>query len=66
MAGWKGLEAMLNKCDHKYIFIESKKKTEEGSYQIGWKRVDRFYCERCLEQREVVKEEWSREAPAWW
>lgn len=52
-------------CVHRWVFIESLYTVESGSYQMCWKRRDRFYCEHCLEQRETKKEEWSRERPGW-
>ena len=53
-------------CDHRFIFLEAKRRTEDGSYQLHWILTERFYCERCLLQRVTTRDEWSREAPAWW
>lgn len=55
-----------SECEHKWVFIDSIYGSESGTYQIGWKRLDRFFCEKCLQQKEVKKEEWNRETPAWW
>lgn len=52
-------------CEHQWVFIESKYSSDPGAYQICWKRLDRFYCQKCLEQKEVKKQEWDREKPEW-
>ena len=53
-------------CDHKYVHLETVKRTESGAYQIRWIRIERYYCERCLESCDVKKEHWSRERPEWY
>jgi hypothetical protein len=54
-------------CDHRFVLLDSRLKTvSSAAYQIHWMRTDTFFCERCLEQREVVKDEYSRDAPKWW
>lgn len=54
-------------CAHKFVHLETKKWTDaSGTYQIGWLRMDRFFCEKCLEQRQEKKEEWSRNKPEWY
>ena len=54
-------------CEHHFTYIGSHKRVvDNGAYQMLWRRVERFYCTRCLEQRDIVKEEWSREAPDWY
>lgn len=54
-------------CDHVFVHLETIKKTDTtGTYQIGWKRTDRFFCQKCLEQRETYKSEWSRDKPEWY
>lgn len=52
-------------CVHHWVFIESHYTTESGTYQFCWRRFDRFYCDKCLEQKETKKEEWSRDRPEW-
>jgi len=56
----------VTECEHRWIFLEAKRRTENGSYQIHWILHERFYCEKCLEQRETTKDDWSRNAPTWW
>lgn len=53
-------------CDHKFVYLETTKHTENSVYQIGWTRIDRYYCEKCLEYRNKVMEEWSRDKPEWY
>lgn len=55
----------MNECDHKWAFMETvKQRGERASFGISaqkqWKRVDRFYCEKCLEIKEIIKT-----APGW-
>jgi hypothetical protein len=61
----------MSDCDHKWVHLESIKKEDGISYTYctSLKKVDRFFCEKCLEQKEVVKEcEVSRHSkyPDWW
>jgi hypothetical protein len=46
-------------CTHKFVHLETVKERPRSipnSYSVlGWKRIDRFYCEKCLEQKEFVK-----------
>jgi len=45
-------------CEHKWVFLR-----DGGTREIGyrkWFHVDVFFCEKCLEQREIetaIKEE---------
>lgn len=49
-----------NTCKHKFVHYETVKEKPRdipNSYgRLGWKRVDRFYCEKCLEIVEKTKE----------
>lgn len=53
-------------CEHKFVHFETFKSRESGIYQTGWKRVDRFFCEKCLEYKDVEQMEWSRDKPIWY
>ncbi len=57
---------MDNSCDHKFVHIETIKKTGRGGYQIEYIKIDRYFCEKCLEQKEIQKREWSDQTPLWW
>lgn len=38
-------------CEHKWVFLR-----DEGTIEVGyrhWRKVDLFYCERCLDQRRI-------------
>ncbi len=53
-------------CEHDFRHIDTSyigKYREFGN--TTYTRVDRFYCSKCLENKEVVKEENSREMPEW-
>lgn len=54
-------------CNHKYIFIETiKRRTGHQSYLSTYIKTDRFFCEKCLKQKETIKETHSRNIPDWW
>ncbi len=54
-------------CEHRFVFLRSVKWTDDsGSYNTHFFRVDTFFCEKCLEQKEVKKDEYSRETPNWY
>ena len=59
-----------SKCEHKYVHLETVKEKPQGisgtySY-TDWKRVDRFFCEKCLEVVERTKTASGRgEQPDW-
>lgn len=54
-------------CDHKFTFLRTAKKVDgSGSYHSHFVRIDTFFCEKCLEQKTVRKEEYSRETPEWY
>ena len=56
-------------CVHKWVYIESRYTRDviEGK-GILYKRTDRFYCEKCLAEKDIVKEELNSEwtVPDWW
>ena len=57
----------MSECNHKYVHLETIRYTDDsGAYRTGFIKIDRFFCEHCLEQREIKKEEWSRETPEWY
>lgn len=50
----------MNECEHKWVFMETaKRRGERASFGLSpakpWKRIDRFYCEKCLEIKEIIK-----------
>lgn len=43
-------------CNHKFVHMETVKKEGHPLCKtLEWKRIDRFYCEKCLEIRSIVK-----------
>jgi hypothetical protein len=57
----------MNNCDHKFVHLDTTRWTDmSGTYAIGFFKVDRFFCEKCLEQKEVKKEAWQRDTPDWY
>lgn len=53
-------------CEHKFVHFDTLKSKENSTYQIGWKRIDRFFCEKCLEYKDKEQKEWSRDRPEWY
>lgn len=54
-------------CKHKWVLLQVRKSKEyDGQYNTHYKRVDEFFCDRCLEYREKVFEDWKRDPPDWY
>ena len=54
-------------CEHKYVFIESIKSNEyDGFYNTVWEKIDRFHCEKCLDEKTIKQKESSRDKPEWY
>jgi len=53
---------------HKWIYMETTyaRPRESGNRVYCYKRVDRFFCETCLEQNEVKREEHLDSRPDWY
>ena len=56
-----GLQKSTNKCQHKWVFQEAKKKTTLSSNNGNWvahfHRIDVYYCENCCEIKNIEKKE---------
>lgn len=59
---------MASNCEHSFVFLRTAKFTDSNgvSYNTKYTRIDYYFCERCLEYKEVRKEDWQREAPDWY
>lgn len=47
-------------CEHKYVFLKSFDREKSWHH---WVRVDEFFCEKCLEYKQVERE--REEARRW-
>ena len=60
---------MGTECKHKWIFMESICKKTAFGFGIEYTRTDLFFCEKCLEQKQVKKEasqKYGESAPDWY
>jgi len=58
------------KCKHKYKHLETNKTYARfetySECSVDWKRVDIFYCENCLEFKNIVQTAcYTRNKPDW-
>lgn len=54
-------------CEHKFIHMETvKKQSRSGPYQTHWLKIDRLFCEKCGETKQVRTEEYDRDKPEWY
>lgn len=51
---------------HDYVFLRSSKRSHYDTWQSLYQRTDYYYCRRCLEQKEIKREESARVEPEWW
>ncbi len=61
-----GGRGVSSTCDHKFVHLDTSKFTESESYNFRFVRIDRFFCEHCLEDRTKVRTECSRDTPEWY
>jgi hypothetical protein len=61
-----GLNMDNKSCEHKWVHMDTKKRSHSESYIIYYKRIDYFFCEKCLETKEIVRDDYSREMPDWY
>lgn len=54
------------KCEHSYVHLETIRYTEAGGYSTKYVRVDRYYCQRCLDTKEFRRSDYEREIPEWY
>lgn len=45
-------------CEHKFVLLDTVKRKVSETYGNSYKRIDIFFCEKCLETKEVKKEEY--------
>lgn len=56
-------EASESACQHKWVHLRKEDPKEVGYRR--WKNVDRFYCEKCLDQKTVETDQEERRSHAW-
>lgn len=53
-------------CNHLFRYLETRKHQESNGSTGTWTKIDRFYCEKCLEIKVIKQKEDSRERPDWY
>jgi len=56
-------------CDHDYKHIETVKKSELKNYSMTYTKLDRYYCSKCLDEKEKIRKEERlshEKLPEWW
>lgn len=53
-------------CEHKWVFKYSHSSENSTGYASEWKRVDEYFCEKCLDEKQKEKYILSRGKPAWY
>ncbi len=56
---------MSKPCNHKYIHLDTSKWSRSETYNFLFVRVDRFFYEKCLDERVKERKEYSRDTPDW-
>lgn len=58
---------MTQSCDHKYIHLDTKKHKDDRVFGAPeWNRIDKFYCEKCLNEERKHKYECGWSKPEWY
>lgn len=53
-------------CEHKFVFLRSAKWSDASGHTVHYTRIDMFFCEKCLERRQIRNEDYKREPPDWY
>lgn len=59
-------ESTESSCGHKWVHMDTKRRSEHSGYQTHFIRTDTFFCEKCLELKRVVQDDYSRDTPDWY
>lgn len=67
-ASWSNPPKADFQCNHKWVHLDTftNYKTYPHGYSCLYTKIDRFYCEQCLEIKEIKKEECSVDKPDWY
>jgi hypothetical protein len=58
---------MNEPCDHKYVHYDTTKQKDDRHFGVTtWKRVDFFFCEKCLDEQRKEKTDNTWERPDWY
>ncbi len=61
------LKTNTEDCEHKFVYIDSKKWISRGGYRpFEYTKVNRFFCEKCLQTKEIERKEVSWGEPDWY
>lgn len=58
---------MTSECQHKFIYLESKKHKDDRLFGAPeWRKIDYYFCEKCLKEESKYKYECGWEKPDWY
>ena len=60
------MNAPREECNHNYQHLDTTKYTTDAGYNTTFVRVDRYYCTKCLDQKQLKREATTRETPEWY
>lgn len=57
---------MSENCEHKFVVLHIVYSKQSEMHGSTYKRVTTYFCEKCTEKKEVVKQKQSVERPYWY
>jgi len=54
------------KCVHEWVYQETHYSCDNRGGQSTYGKLDIYYCSKCLEKKEILRKESSRDKPLWW
>jgi hypothetical protein len=53
-------------CSHEYEHLDTQRQRDSSGYQEHFTRIDFFYCKKCLDMKDVKREDYARSKPDWY
>ncbi len=56
----------MDNCEHNYKHLETRYiKTDRSHGSNTYKRIERFFCEKCCDEKVITKEDYKLYVPEW-